>query len=112
MTVSGVLLAMAAVLQAAESGPSRWAPFTSREGNFVVDFPGKPKTFTRAVRTRVGQVRIVVAQVDTPDVLYTAEKVEQPMAAGLKPADLEAILDYWRDQEANEFNGKVVSQKK
>ena len=112
MIVHSLLLA-AVVFQGQGGGGTRWAPFTSREGNFVVDFPGKPtKNFARQARSRTGQVKIVVVQCDTPDVLYTAEKIELPQATGLKPADMEAILDYWRDDLANDFNGKVVAQKK
>ena len=110
-TMIGHCLLLALLVGAQGSGAEggRWAPYTSKDGNFVVDFPGKPtKTFTRQSRSRTGQVKIVVAQCDTPDVLYTAEKIELPQAAGLKPADMEAILDYWRDDLANEFNGKVV----
>ena len=106
-------LALVVGLQGAGGGGSGWVPFTSRDGKFVVDLPGKPtKSFTRQARTRNGPVKIVVAQCDTPDVLYTAEKIELPRATGLKPAEMEAILDFWRDELANDFNGKVVAQKK
>ena len=87
--------------------------YTSKDGNFIIDLPKKPtKTFTRTSRSKQGQVKIVVAQCDTPDVLYTAEKVELPRATGLKNDDIEAILDSWRDELAGEFNGKVITQKK
>lgn len=113
MLVHGVLLALATSFVGAGADTNQWVAVTSREGNFVVDFPGKPtKNFTRQVRSRTGQVRIVVVQCDTPDVLYTAERIDIPFPAGLKPADLEAILDYWRDDLANDFNGKVITQKK
>jgi regulation of enolase protein 1 (concanavalin A-like superfamily) len=107
-------LLCASMLSFQDSGPTRWEAYTSRDGNFVVDFPGKPtKTFSRQSRSRNGQVKIIVAQCDTPDVLYTAEKVEiPPLGNNLKAADMEAILDYWRDDLANDFNGKVVTQKK
>jgi regulation of enolase protein 1 (concanavalin A-like superfamily) len=38
--------------------------------------------------------------------------VELPRATGLKAADMEAVLDYWRDDLARELNGKFVTQKK
>src|SRR4051812_17977488 len=57
-------------------GGTHWTLYTSNEGGFVVDLPGKPtKTFTRTSRSRRGQVKVIVAQCDTPNVLYTAEKV-------------------------------------
>ncbi|MDR3639538.1 MAG: DUF1349 domain-containing protein [Isosphaeraceae bacterium] len=113
MIVQGLVLVLAAGFADAADNANRWVAHTSRDGNFVVDFPGKPtKTFTRQVRSRSGQVRLVIVQCNTPDVLYTAERIEIPFPAGLKPADLEAILDYWRDDLANDFNGKVVTQKK
>jgi regulation of enolase protein 1 (concanavalin A-like superfamily) len=106
-------LALVVGLQSAGGGGSGWVAFTSRDGNFVVDFPGKPtKSFARQARTRNGPVKVVVVQCDTPDVLYTAEKIDLPRATGLKPAEMEAILDFWRDDLANDFNGKVVAQKK
>jgi regulation of enolase protein 1 (concanavalin A-like superfamily) len=113
MLGGGFFLALVVALQGAGGDASRWVAFTSRDGNFVVDFPGKPtKSFVRQARTRNGQVKIVVVQCDTPDVLYTAEKIEQPRAVGLKPAEMEAILDFWQADLANDFNGKVVAQKK
>jgi regulation of enolase protein 1 (concanavalin A-like superfamily) len=108
----GLILALAVGFQTPE-GATRWTAVTSRDGNFIIDFPGKPtKSFTRQGRSRTGQVKVVVVQCDTPDVLYSAQKLELPPITGLKPADLEAILDYWRDSFASEFNGKVVTQKK
>src|SRR5262249_1124075 len=108
-----LLLALAVGVQDAGGSQTQWMAVTSQEGNFVVDFPGKPtKSYTRQARTRTGAVKIIVVQCDTPDVLYTAEKIEQRLPTGLKPADLEAILDYWRDDLANDLNGKVVAQKR
>jgi regulation of enolase protein 1 (concanavalin A-like superfamily) len=112
--MSGSFLVLAIALGFQPSGDAgSWIPFTSDEGKFVVDFPSKPtKSFTRQARSKTGSVKIVVVQCDTPDVLYTAEKVNLPPSSGLKPADLEAILDFWRDNLANEFNGRIVTQKK
>ena len=114
MIVYGLLVAMAMGAQDPGATSTGWVPVTSREGNFVIDLPGKPtKSFTRQMRSRNGQVKIIVVQCDTPDVLYTAEKVEIPAPrAGLKAADMEAILDYWSNELANEFNGKIVNQKR
>jgi regulation of enolase protein 1 (concanavalin A-like superfamily) len=110
----GLLLTLLVCGQNSGGGTS-WVPYTSQEGKFVIDFPGKPtKNFTRQARSQSGQVKIVVAQCDTPDVLYTAQKIEIPQAGGekVKPADLEAILDYWANDLSNQFNGKIVTQKK
>ena len=105
-------LALVVGLQGAGGGGSGWVPYTSRDGQFVVDFPGKPtKNFVRQARARTGLVKIVVVECDTPDVLYVVEKLELPRAAGLKKEEIEAILHYWRDNTANAFNGKVVTWK-
>ncbi len=114
MIAFGLLVALTVGVQDSGGSATRWTPLTSREGNFVVDFPGKPtKSFTRQMRSRSGAVKITVVQCDTPDVLYSAEKVElPPQRATLKSADMEAILDFWRDSFASEFNGKVVTQKR
>ncbi len=78
-----VLLSMALGFQGAAGGETSWVPYTSRDGNFVVDFPGKPtKSYSRQARSRTGMVKIVVVQCDTPDVLYTAEKIEISRPAG------------------------------
>jgi hypothetical protein len=113
MIFYGMLLALATGFQDSGEGAGRWVPYTSQEGKFVIDFPGKPtKSFSRTARSRTGMVKIVVVQCDTPKVLYVAQKLELPQATGLKPADIEAVLDYWRDDCANDFNGKVITQKK
>jgi regulation of enolase protein 1 (concanavalin A-like superfamily) len=113
MIAYALLLALTASLPDPGADGTQWIPYTSRDGNFVIDFPGKPTgNFARQRRSRSGVVKTVVVQCDTPDVLYHAEKVEIPGASGLKAADLEAILDYFRDDIANDFNGKVVTQKK
>lgn len=108
-----LLISTALTFPGAVDDATNWVPYTSREGHFVVDFPGRPtKTFTRQARSRAGMVRIVVVQCDTPDVLYTAEKVQVSRSANLKPADINAILDSWQEDLAREFNGRVVSQKR
>jgi regulation of enolase protein 1 (concanavalin A-like superfamily) len=108
-----MLLALATGFQDNGEGAGHWVPYTSQDGNFVIDFPGKPtKSFSRQSRSRTGTVKVVVVQCDTPNVLYVAEKIELPQATGLKPAEAESLLDYWRDDCANDFNGKVVTQKK
>lgn len=114
MIVSGLLVALLLGAQEPGGKTQQWVPHTSKDGNFVVDFPGKPtKSFTRLARGSTGQVKIVIVQRDTPDVLYTAKKIELPPIRGtLKAADFEAILDYWRDELAGEYNGKVVTQKR
>ena len=113
MMVHSLLIALVLGPQASADGDSRWEMYTSQEGKFIVDFPGKPTgTFTRQSRSPNGAVRTYVAQCDTPDVLYTAEKIEMPRLDGVKAADMEAILDYWRDDTAAEFNGRVVKQKR
>lgn len=113
MMLYSLIAILATGFQAPTAGQKPWAAFTSKDGNFVVDFPGKPtKSFTRVARSGRGQVKIVVVQCDTPDVLYTAEKIEVPPIKGLKAADIEAILDFWRDDLSNEFNGKIITQKK
>ncbi len=116
MLVLSLILGTSMVLQSADAAPAPgpWEPYTSKEGSFIIDLPGKPtKTFTRLVRAQTGQVRIIVVQRDTPDVLYTAEKIDLPPVRGrMRPADMEAVLDYWRDDLAGRYNGKVVAQKK
>ena len=109
-TMIGILLIG---FQAGDRVHKPWVAYTSRDGNFMVDLPKNPtKTFSRTSQSRAGRVKTIIAQCDTPDVLYTAEKLEIPLAAGLKPAEMEAILDLWRDILAREYNGKVIAEKK
>ena len=112
MVLHGLILLLATGF-VEQTGAAQWQTVVSREGNFVIDFPGKPtKSYTRTVRARTGEVKIYIVQCETPDVRYTAEKIEIPSSGNLKPAEMEALLDYWRDDIANDFNGKVVTQKK
>ena len=113
MIVSTLIAALATGFLAPEGDTKPWIPFTSRDGNFIVDLPGKPtKVYTRTARSKEGQVKIIVAQCDTPDILYTAQKIDLPKATGMKNDEIEAVLDFWRDDLANSFNGKVTAQKK
>src|SRR5690349_15539315 len=108
MLVPRLLIAMASALTPTAEETHSWVTFTSREGNFVVDLPARPtRTSTRLSRSRQGQVRVFVARCDVPGVHYLAEKVDLPQSTGLKPADVEAILDFWQDEMAGDFNGKV-----
>ena len=114
MSLPALIVAVSACLQPAPSGSNSWVPHTSREGYFVIDFPGKPSdAVVRLTRTRFGQMRQIITEYKTPEILYVVQKIEIPgKGTGLKPADAEAILDYFRDEMANSFNGKVITQKK
>jgi regulation of enolase protein 1 (concanavalin A-like superfamily) len=95
-----------------DGNATKWQPFTSQEGKFVVDFPGKPSATVRQMRSRSGLVKIFVVRSDTPDVDYIVQKIELPQAANLKAADIEAVLDFWRDDISSDLNGKVIASKK
>jgi regulation of enolase protein 1 (concanavalin A-like superfamily) len=114
MVFSGLLFTLLFGLQDPGNAGSRWVPLVSRDGNFTVDFPGKPtKSSTRQMRSRGGMVKAVVIECDTPDVLYVAEKIDLPATRErLKASDYEAILDYWSGHIADLYNGKILTQKK
>jgi regulation of enolase protein 1 (concanavalin A-like superfamily) len=109
-----LIVAVVTGFQAPPNEANRWVPLVSREGNFVVDFPGKPSTaVTRLIRTRFGQMRVIITEHERPEMTYLVEKVEIPGGGKvLKAADAEALLDFFRDDIASKFNGKVTTQKK
>lgn len=114
MFATTVVALLSTAFQAPDAPAKPWVAVVSREGNFVVDMPKPPtENFTRTSRTRGGRVRTTVIQCDTEDVLYVAEKVQPSRTAtNLKKNEAEALLEYWRDSLANEFNGRVITQKK
>jgi regulation of enolase protein 1 (concanavalin A-like superfamily) len=106
-----MLVALAAPPQVPTA--SKWTTLVSKEGNFIVDFPKKPTVNrTQTVRGPRGRAKVVMIECDTPDVLYVAQKIEVSQATGLKPKEIDEILDAQRDSIAAGYKGRVLTQKK
>jgi regulation of enolase protein 1 (concanavalin A-like superfamily) len=88
-----------------------WETVTSKEGQFTVEMPVKP-TITRS-RTRKGPggtIRVLMIGCTTDSGAYFASRVDLPTAV-VKEAE-EEQLDAERDRLAEEWNGKVIGEKK
>jgi regulation of enolase protein 1 (concanavalin A-like superfamily) len=103
-------LAFVLVLPALAQTPA-WETVTSREGQFTVEMPTKP-SYSR-MRTRNGpggKIQTLIIGCDTPGGVYLAYKIVLPTAVVRGAEDRE--LDAERDVFAQEWNGKVISEKK
>ena len=113
MIVPTLMVALATLAQNPGGPAKSWVAYTSRDGNFIVDMPRNPsRTFSRTVSSGRGRLKVVMARCDSPDVDYIAEKIEFSQANRLDNRAVEELLDFQRDSIAQEFNGKVVTQKK
>lgn len=103
-------LAVVSVLPAFAQTPE-WETITSKEGKFSVEMPTKP-TFSRT-RTRNGpggKVQTLMTSCATPGGAYIAFRILLPTPV-IRGAEDKA-LDMERDDLAQEWNGKVISEKK
>jgi regulation of enolase protein 1 (concanavalin A-like superfamily) len=111
MRVLPFVLALAVAWGPPALAQSAWETVTSKEGQFTVEMPVKPN-ITRS-RTRTGPggtVRVLMIGCKTEAGGYFAFKVEfpTPIARGVE----EQALDAQRDDFAEQWNGRVISEKK
>ena len=88
-----------------------WEVVTSKEGGFTVEMPTKPAI--KKTRTRKGPdgtVKVMLIGCETDHGLYLAYRIDLPTAI-VKGAE-EAELSAARDDLAQDWNGKVISEKK
>jgi regulation of enolase protein 1 (concanavalin A-like superfamily) len=104
-----LILAVAWVPRAAAQ--AAWETVTSKEGQFSVEMPAKPNLQHSRTRTGPGgAVRVLMLGCRTGGGAYIAYKVEFPTP--IVPGTEDAQLDAERDEFAEEWNGKVISEKK
>ena len=110
--LSGVLvLVLLGGLTLPASAQPAWENVYSKEGQFSVEMPAKPtikKTRTR--KGADGTVKVMVVGCTTANGLYLAYRMDLPTAIvkGSEDAELNAA----RDDLAQEWNGKVIAEKK
>ena len=94
----------------ASAQPS-WEVVSSKEGQFSVEMPVKPtiqKTRTR--KGPDGTVKVMILGCKTDSGIYLAYRIDLPTA--IVKGSEEAELNAARDDLAQEWNGKVISEKK
>lgn len=98
-------------LAAAGQSDQKWAVVTSREGNFTVEMPAKP-TRTRAstVQGAGGRMKIEEILCETARGAFIVTRIESPVV--IAKGSEEAFLDFARDYFADQFKGKVTSDRK
>lgn len=85
-----------------------WETFSSKEGQFTVDLPGKPTiNKTRAAR---GRIKTIMLGCKTEAGLYLCYKVILPTK--IVKGTEENELDAERNDFAKEFKGKIVAERK
>ena len=105
-----LVVALACLAPPWASAQDAWETVTSKVGNFTVEMPRKPTV--QRTRTRKGPggiVKFVIVGCTTESGAYFAYKVELPTAIVKGAEDSE--LDATRDSLAEEWNGKVLSEK-
>lgn len=91
--------------------PPAWETVTSKEGQFTVEMPTKPSINRQRTRNRAGgKVQTLMLGCATSGGVYIAYKITLPTAIVRGAEDRE--LDAQRDDLAQEWNGKVISEKK
>jgi S1-C subfamily serine protease len=99
------------VLRPAAAAESTWQTVTSKEGQFTVEMPAKPDiNRTRARTGRGGTVRVTTIGYQSEAGLYLVYRIDLPTAV-VRAAE-QAELDAARDDLAQEWNGKVLTEKK
>jgi regulation of enolase protein 1 (concanavalin A-like superfamily) len=105
------LLILAAVCTAPAWAESPWETVTSKEGQFTVEMPAKPNVTRTRTRTGPGgTVKVLMIGCKANGGAYVALKVELPTPIVRGAEDTE--LDAERNDLAEEWNGKVISEKK
>jgi regulation of enolase protein 1 (concanavalin A-like superfamily) len=95
----------------AASDSTPWETVTSKEGGFTVDMPAKP-SFTRSrTRRAMGRTcKMFFMGCKTNGAAYTVFRIDMPFPVPQNSA--EKMLDAQRDGFAEEWNGKVTSEKR
>jgi len=91
--------------------PPAWETVTSKEGKFTVEMPTKPSLNRTRTRNRPGgKVQTIMIGCETPGGVYLAYRVllPTPVVRGAEDRELDAERDFF----AQEWNGKVISEKK
>ncbi len=91
--------------------PPAWETVTSKEGQFTVEMPTKPSYSRTRTRNRPGgKVQTIIIGCETPGGVYLAYRIllPTPVVRGAEDRELDAERDYF----AQEWNGKVISEKK
>jgi regulation of enolase protein 1 (concanavalin A-like superfamily) len=116
MAVMGVrsrffVLLLAAAWTSQAAAQTSWEVVTSKEGQFIVEMPVKPSiTRTRTRKGPGGTLKLMQIGCKTDGGSYFVYKIEFPTA--IVKGTEEAELDAERDDFAEEWNGKVISEKK
>jgi regulation of enolase protein 1 (concanavalin A-like superfamily) len=111
MRVYSFSLLLAAVCILPARAQSSWQTVSSREGNFTVEMPSRPNINRTRTRTGAGgTLKTLIIGCTANGAVYLVYRVQFPTAI-LKGTE-EMELNAERDDLAEEWNGKVISQKK
>ena len=93
------------------SAEDAWETFTSKEGQFTVEMPGKPTINQTRIRKEAGgNVKSILVGCKGEAGLYMAFKIILPTT--IVKGTEEAELDAERDGLAKEWKGKVIAERK
>jgi hypothetical protein len=103
------LLALGPVLGYAEEKKAEWKEFSSKEGQFKVLMPGKPKQEDLETAGDFGKGVLHMNSVHVGKTFYGANYGDFP--AAIKKAPLKKVLDSSRDGAVANLEGKLAREK-
>jgi hypothetical protein len=101
-----MLTAVISLLILGKQGGYTWTPYTSKEGRYSVDFPGKVESLVKPVATDLGQLQMYTSYVDMGPKAYMMMYNDYP-TMGNPSLVLPAV---WSGQVKGKVNLKVLSK--
>jgi hypothetical protein len=97
--------------QARAADPPDFKPFTSKEGRFIISFPGRPDESTSTVKSPIGDMvlHVVKLTLNNNREVYSVVYNDYP-AEAIKSTDPERIFDEAQQGGLDESHGKLVKK--
>jgi hypothetical protein len=109
MAAHVLLVALAVSLQAPKADDSAWQTYTSKEGGFSVDMPGKPTEQKATPQTPQGPLNVIIAFLKAGDVTYIAMRIQNPLDVPVDQED--AFIMGARGSDVASTKGKLIDEK-
>ena len=88
---------------------NQWEEYISDEGKYKVDFPGNPEIKTQKVNTKIGEIQITMAMLESNNIAYMAS-FNDYTSEFIKNSNEKDLLDGARDGAVANVQGKLLSE--